>query len=472
MFKTRRRGRGALAAVLTASLMGVGACEFVDPIDVDPNAIPSATVNQILTGVEANTFSFSEGQLARIASIWTQQMAGTDRQFTILDAWIFTEEEGDDYYNAMYTGGGLIDIRRGIELAEGEESGTPGARTIAGILKVHEAYLIGMGASLWGDLVYSQAVNRDEYPQPALDDQTAVYGSVQDLLDEAIVDLNAGGTVSLSTDLVFGGDHARWIAVANSLKARFYLHTGELAAAVTAAQAGIDSPDDNWTTVHTSSSAEDNHWWEFMTEQRSGYMSAGKYLVDLLQSAGDPRLEIYYSLDPDGGYSGSPPAVSGAGEWSELGAAFGSQSSTTAIVSCAETQLILAEALQRSGGAGAQAALDAGIACQEARWGITVPTYDAADLLNEIMTQKYIANFLNIETWMDYRRTCLPDVRSTETASGGRVGQSYPARLYYADDETQNNTSVPTAGTAGNTLRKADMANLSGFWSTYNTCLP
>ncbi|NIQ53423.1 MAG: hypothetical protein GWN71_08305, partial [Gammaproteobacteria bacterium] len=61
-----------------------------------------------------------------------------------------------------------------------------------------------------------------------------------------------------------------------------------------------------------------------------------------------------------GGYSGSPPAVSGAGEWSELGAAFGSQGSTTAIISCAETQFILAEALERSGGAGAQAALNAG----------------------------------------------------------------------------------------------------------------
>ncbi len=101
-----------------------------------------------------------------------------------------------------------------------------------------------------------------------------------------------------------------------------------------------------------------------------------------------------------------------------------------------------------------------------------MPTYDGADLLNEIMTQKYIANFLNIETWMDYRRTCLPDVRSTETAAGGRVGESYPARLYYADDETQNNSSIPTAGTAGNTLGKADMENLSGFWSTYNTCIP
>ena len=469
MYRIRTHGRSALGIALIAGLLG--GCDFVDPIETDPNAIPDATINQILTAVEVNAFSFSEGQLARLASIWTQQMAGTDRQFTILDSWIFTEEEGDDYYNTMYTGGGLIDIRRGIELAEGEASGTPGARTIAGILKVHEAYLIGMGASVWGDLVYTQAVNAAEFPQPALDPQLQVYADVQARLDEAIVDLTAAGSVDLPTDLVFGGDGPSWITVANSLKARFYLHTGELAAAATAAAAGIATPAGNWSTVHTTSSAEDNHWWEFMVEQRSGYMSAGKYLVDLLQTNADPRLTIYYSTDPDGGYSGSPPAVSGAGAWSELGAAYGSQNSSTAIISCAETQFIMAEALLRSGG-DPTAALAAGIACQEARWGITVPTYFPADLEMEIMTQKYIANFLNIETWMDYRRTCLPDVRSTETAAGGRAGNQFPARLYYADDEAQNNENIPTASTAGNTLRKADMENLSGFWSTFNTCLP
>jgi hypothetical protein len=87
------------------------------------------------------------------------------------------------------------------------------------------------------------------------------------------------------------------------------------------------------------------------------------------------------------------------------------------------------------------------------------------------MTQKYIANFLSIETWMDYRRTCMPDVRSTETAAGGRVGRTYPARLFYSDDETQNNTNIPGANTPGNTLRKTDMANLAGYWATFNSCI-
>ena len=333
-----------------------------------------------------------------------------------------------------------------------------------------------MGASVWGDMVYSQAVNPEEFPQPELDDQSAVYAAVQSLLSEAISDLGAGGSHSLSSDISFGGDADAWIRVANSLKARFYLHTGEFANAISAAQAGVSAPSEAWMTVHTSASSEDNHWWEFMVEQRSGYMSAGQFMVDLLQNNDDPRLSIYYSTDPDGGYSGSPPALSGAGSWSELGPAFGDAGADHVIIGCAETQFIIAESQARQGNTGAaEAALEAGIACQETRWGIEVPMY-SDDLITEIMTQKYIANFLNIETWMDYRRTCLPAVRSTETEATGRISsgtpRDYPARIYYADDETQNNQSIPTAGTSGNTLTRADMENLSGPWAATSTCLP
>ncbi|NIP79575.1 MAG: SusD/RagB family nutrient-binding outer membrane lipoprotein, partial [Gemmatimonadetes bacterium] len=265
---TTNRWRSALGVAAVIGLLG--GCDFIDPIEVNPNAIPTATLDQLVTGVEANTYSFAEGHLSRIAAMWTQQMAGTDRQFTILDSFVFTEEEGDDYYNAMYTGGGLIDIREGIRLAE--EAGTARATTMAGILKVHEAYLIGMGASLWGDLVYREAANPDEFPQPTLDPQSQVYADVQALLTEAIGDLNTGGTHSIAADFTFEGDHEAWVLVANSLKARFYLHTGQFAEAITAAQAGIADPADNWATIHTTSSAEDNHWWEFMVEQRSGYI--------------------------------------------------------------------------------------------------------------------------------------------------------------------------------------------------------
>jgi hypothetical protein len=110
------------------------------------------------------------------------------------------------------------------------------------------------------------------------------------------------------------------------------------------------------------------------------------------------------------------------------------------IVSCAETYFIIAEAQYRLGAtAAAQTALAAGVACQEALWGIDIPvntTLTGSALYNEIMTQKYIALFLNIETYNDYKRTCLPAI--TPITSDG-----VPGRLLYGRTERQTNPNIP-----------------------------
>lgn len=43
-----------------------------------------------------------------------------------------------------------------------------------------------------------------------------------------------------------------------------------------------------------------------MVVDRSGYISAGKFLVDLLKSTNDPRLEMYFSSS-NGQVTGAPP---------------------------------------------------------------------------------------------------------------------------------------------------------------------
>ena len=102
-----------------------------------------------------------------------------------------------------------------------------GRRVYAGILKVHEAYIIGMTASIFGDIPYSEAADAS-IAEPRLDDQSAVYAAIQTLLDDAIADLASGaGDTPDVFDLNFGGDAASWTSVAYTLKARFYMHWGE-----------------------------------------------------------------------------------------------------------------------------------------------------------------------------------------------------------------------------------------------------
>ena len=113
----------------------------------------TASVDQLFTGIQVNSYFLTEGQIARITATWIQQMAGTDKQFIGIDAYTITEESANDEFSTVYTGGGLIDIRTAIARAE-----DVGRRVYAGILKVHEAYMIGMTASIFGDIPYSEAV--------------------------------------------------------------------------------------------------------------------------------------------------------------------------------------------------------------------------------------------------------------------------------------------------------------------------
>lgn len=450
MLKLKWCGR-ALGAVLIGSLMG---CDFIQPVEVDPNAVPSAALDQLLVGVQLNTYLQEEGQVSRLASVWLQQMAGTDRQFSSFDQYVLSESDGSNQYIDVYAGGGLVDIRNGT--AQAEDAG----RTVyAGLFKLYEAYLVGMVASIYGDVAYSEAVNPD-IQTPALDPQADVYAAVQNLLSEAIADLSSGqGAGPGAADFAFGGDAARWIAVAHTMKARFHMHlaetdAGRYAQALAEAQQGIAASSGDFVASHSTASTENNLWFQFMRD-REGYISAGEFGVNALQSRNDPRLQRYYSTGTGpyaGQYIGSPvgePAGDPGTNSSRLNEVDGAGAPDydQPFVTCAETQFIIAEALFRTGAADAavRTALDAGIACDAARKGVDLAAIQAANdaltgaaLFDEIMMQKYLALFLNREIWNDYKRTCRPAV----TTFGG---QPIPGRMFYDEEERETNPNIVDA---------------------------
>jgi hypothetical protein len=419
----------------------LGACEFISPVDANPNTVPEATVDQLFTGAQVISYFLGTGGLSRIASIWTQQMAGVDRQFATFDAYTITDADFEDEFNALYTQGGLIDIREGIRQAE-----DAGRTAYAGILKIHEAYLVGMHASFFGDIPYREAVSDVE--DPALDDQAQVYADVQALLDEAITDLAGGGIGPGAVDKNFGGDVARWTAVARTLKGRFYMHTAEVGgnAAYTAARdavlagaGGITTAAGSWRARFNAANPERNMWTQFMID-RSGYVASGDYLLPLMVANADPRLGIYYSQAAGGGYTPRVSLLSATG--------YGEATYDIPMVTCAENYFILAEAHYRlANPVAAVTAAQAALTCEEATHGLAADALGGstrfvgltgAALLAEIMEQKYIASFLMTEAYNDYKRTCLPDI--TERVGG------MPGRLFYAQQERLSNSNVPATG--------------------------
>ncbi|MAN58755.1 MAG: hypothetical protein CMC08_02835 [Flavobacteriaceae bacterium] len=91
-----------------------------------------------------------------------------------------------------------------------------------GVAQTLEAWAYMLLVEYLGDVPYSQANMPEEFPNPALDDGSAVYDAQIELLDQAIANLSAGSIIE-PNDLYYGAfDPAQWIALANSLKLRAF----------------------------------------------------------------------------------------------------------------------------------------------------------------------------------------------------------------------------------------------------------
>ena len=434
------------AIALTMLVGGAAACsDYLSgpKLDEDPNqATRVRTPDQYFVGVQAATWAVQEGALARTAGIWMQHFAGVDRQYSSTDIYSVGEDDYSNDWNFIFAQGGLIDIRKLREAAVTLED-----REYQGISKIYEALQIGTAASIWGDIPYSEALN-PEVQNPKLDKQLDVYAALQTLLSQAITDLASGvGAGPGAFDLVYGGNTARWIAVAHTLKARFYMHTAEVNPAAYAlanaeAKQGISSPAGDYVAYHSGVPTEWNVWSQFMYFDRDTYMRAGRALVDTLKSRGDARL----THDCDSGdfwcaayfndEIGSAPGqnLAGAANLSDVrlfGPTFENLDFPQPIITWAETQLIIAETAFRAGNTAE--ALAAVNAVRVASGNAPIATVTLA----RIAVEKWIAMFQNIEVWNDYKRTCLPKLTP---APGKSV---IPGRLLYAFSERNANSNIP-----------------------------
>ncbi len=411
----------------------------------NPNSPKVAGRDALFVGVTVTATNLQSGDVARLFSMWMQSMAGTDRQYIPLGQYIFDEDAFSGDWTIVYAGGGLIDER-----AIQAQALSVGDSTYAGIAKVMEALSMGTAADLWGDVPYREAVGTSLTPH--LDPQQQVYADIQAQLDTAVAwipcqsltcggpgtnDLwyNTSGTTPLATQ------KAEWLALAHTLKARYFMHVSTMdpsayASALAVAQQGISSPAGDFKSYQSTNPNEWNLWYQFIVIQRSGYISAGGFLVNLLKSTSDPRLSQYYSTNSVGDYVGAPP-TGGSGDYSQLadarGGADAGQAFHQPIVTYAENQLIIAEAaLQTGNQALAISAYNAERASQGLGPWIGGPITEQA-----IITEKYIADFQEIEVWNDWKRTCLPTLVA---ASAGGI----PGRLLYPlSSERDANPNIP-----------------------------
>ena len=436
---------GFAAAV---ALAGAGCGDFLTESKVsrDPNNPNVATADQLLTGVQAGQFAQQEGIIALIACMWMQQCTGTSNFLEELEAYNITSEDTPNpAFSAIYEGGGMINIRE-IQAAKAQQ----GDQQYLGIAQIWEALTMAVAADIYGDVPYRQAVKADSYPTPAFDPQAQVYADLQLLLNQAITNLQGVGPGPGPVDLVYGGDPAKWIQSANTLKARLYMHTVErdgnqfdnaaLTNAVTYALLGISTPANDFKTVHTSAPGEDNMWYQFKFRSGFGnFVVAGRALVDTMMRRTDPRLPEYFGPSEPGPYGGVDPeggrSPGASGVPSLLEGTRNVPTFSQPILTYVETQLILAEAYYRLGQTGpAETHFD------NARAAVPgLPPKDIASI-DDIMEEKYVALFQNIEVWNDYKRSCYPALEPVENAN---FNNQIPGRLFWGTSEENANPNVP-----------------------------
>ena len=477
----------------------------------DPNNIITLTQpGPLYVSVQQAGPPQRQGQLARFAAEYTQQIAGVARQQIGFDRYQAASSATDPYFGAVYGatnnltgGGGMLDVRKMQQLAAKKNDSL-----FVGIGKIYEALIIGFAADLWGDLPYREAAD-STIVQPHFDPQLQVYADMQALLNDALINLAAAGPTNAGpsadgTELTYidrGGDpnalRAVYTKVAHSLKARYFMHVAATdptayASALAEAQLGISTNADDFVWYADATTQANNIWWQF-NSARTGDIAPGAALIEILKRrivAGvEDTLRIaFYFTTTDGAaadavagsnFAGFRPAgttgmVTNGTIYNGSGIA-GAYSAFAPFIdpnitdgsfrmpeiTFAETQLIAAEAAWHLNGGGAdptvvvaqaQPFLNAARATR--RYGSQTfaggsPGVLPASLQN-VIEEKYVTLFLNPEVWSDYKRTCLPSLAPVSAAGSNAPGPNpIPGRLPYGLTEINANPNVPASSSAG-----------------------
>ncbi len=445
-----------------------GACSgLVEGINQDPNNLTSASYQNILTGAEVGSIILYTGESARRAGIFCGYYTGIDRQHLGFSNYTLTTSDFNSLWYDVY-----VDTYRNALEAERAAASEGITGITKGITQVLQAQAIGTAASLYGDVPFREA-GQILIENPAYEDQIAVYAGVQDLLDDAILNLQSGTNRPAGrSDIYFDGDATKWIRAAYTLKARFFMHTKEYSSAYNAALQGINSISSAMYAPHSSGLQASNlSYLFFEIEVRGSDVITSNFMTSLVQSNASTnpipanyrgnaktdetgRFNFYFLTNSLGV---QPNTLNG----------FAAQTAPAPVVTYEENLLILAEAGFRSQGFNtglthlnefrtfmatggylrnvnlSQVKYDAYVAADFSNGGMENLDGISADdaLLREILEERYVSFFSQIEGFNDMRRTL--NEATVRVPVQPNVGNQLPQRFLYPQSELDRNSSTP-----------------------------
>jgi hypothetical protein len=374
-----------------------------------------------------------------------------------------------------------------------------GKSNLYNMARIMRAYVSEILVDTYGDVPYSEAgksfvsgINRPKY-----DKQAEIYDDLLKEVVEATKALDASKNI-VNNDIFYAGDIAKWKRLGNSLLLRIAMRLTKVnpdkakqfvQIAVDPSNGGVMESNDDDAVIRYNNLFTNSTSSPLLGSERANYY-VGKPFLDSLKSTNDPRLSVIAikyanpnnpletagAGDTDPAHQEGMPygyneqsIVNAPGFPGKNGAAFNySQFSRETVINltaprflitCAQTQLLLAEAAQRgwiSGSteiyyeAGVKGALDqmkmygdmAVISNSDQSTYLAENPFDPSNALSQINTQYWIASFLNgSEAWANFRRSGYPSLLSNPYPEADpAVKGAFIHRLQYPAREKSANT--------------------------------
>ena len=347
-----------------------------------------------------------------------------------------------------------------------------------------KSYMAALATDIYGDVPYSEALRgTDGIVTPSYDTQESIYLSESGILDNLhqAIDLldNNNYTTPLQGDIIYDGNLDKWKKLAASLFIKSSIRSS-------AANEVSEQVNTLFQGGHYITTQDENAVLDFLDSQPNNFRMANLRDGDfnlfvmsetaqgILQDLNDPRIKTYYRPSGnDGSYTGllnGPDASStsiSVSDYSLTGTIFRENPGELFgnFITSWEIKFLLAEAALKGYIDGdAQLLYEEGVRQAFAYWNTEMPidyltsgnaTYNDDQAIEQIITQKWIANSINgYEAWIEYRRTGFPALK---TISASLNNNLIPVRMPYpADEEALNqiNFNIANNGDGNSVDRK------------------
>jgi Starch-binding associating with outer membrane len=452
---------------------------FANALNVTANSIGPNQLGSFWGGLWTQSSSF-------IADVPTQQYVFTNAT-TAFHFW-------DGFYDNMFDYKFVIDNATGPNAYLGAYS------------RVMQALVMQQVIDFYGNAPYSEAFKGTDKLEPKFDDAKSIYEDLIKKLDTAITQIKVATPPSaVSYDIIFKGNKAKWLRLANSVKLRILMRqsympgrdayivpeinkiVAEGSGFLGAGEDVLSNPGFVAGTAGKINPFYASYGYDQNGNANNRFIRMTALVINTMKSTGD-TVRMKRIAYPKGGedlgnpgssananisanYVGIPFGTNSSAYTAEVTSGVGphqiirgNQANSMVVMTAAEVQFMLAEAKQKWPAVGLPKTVkeyyeqgvmesfritgtSAAAATALLTNGNVLTDYAAAtDKLQLILTQKWLAmlNYTGVEAWADYRKSGIPNVPISTSAST----TSPPVRLYYPiTEEASNTANVKAQGT-------------------------